>query len=337
MIVTLTAHPSLDRTLEITGPLLRGEVQRAVDVRSEPGGKGINVSRVIAESAIPTRAILPAHDGDPLLAALHGVGLEIDAVGVTGDVRTNITIAETDGTTTKINAPGPTLDADAADALTALLLDRAADATWVALCGSLPAGVPDDWYRTLADALAPLGCRVAIDTSGAPLTAAVTGPVDLIKPNETELAEACGLDPAAMRDAVAGGDLGPVVDASRVMAERIGGSVLATLGATGAILTTTRGSWFAAPPPIVPRSTVGAGDSSLAGYLIAATRGDDEPGRLRSAVAYGAAATALPGTQPPRPEHLDLTHVSVTGLATSTAPTGSPVPTIPTPTGLSPQ
>ncbi|WLP91100.1 hexose kinase [Gordonia sp. NB41Y] len=337
MILTLTAHPSLDRTLELAAPLARGEVQRAVGVRNEPGGKGINVSRVIAASEMPTRAILPAHDGDPLLTALQGVGLEIDAVGVSGDVRTNITIAEADGTTTKINAPGPALDADAVDALTGLLLDRAADAAWVALCGSLPAGVPDDWYRTLADSLAPLGCRVAIDTSGAPLTAAVAGPVDLIKPNETELAEACGLDPAVLRAALAAGDLGPIVAASQTMAERIGGSVLATLGATGAILTTTGGSWFASPPPIVPRSTVGAGDSSLAGYLIAATRGDDEPGRLRSAVAYGAAATALPGTQAPRPEHLDLAHIPVTALSTSPVQAGSPVPTIPTPTGLSPE
>lgn len=319
MILTLTTNPSLDRTLEITGPLERGEVQRTVGVRAEPGGKGVNVSRVVAEAGLPTIAVLPARAGDPLLAALDEVGLHHQTVAVAGEVRSNITIAEPDGTTTKINASGQPLDATHIRALTDLVLTHAADATWVALCGSLPPGVADDWYRVLADELIARGCRVAIDTSGAPLTAAVTGRVDLIKPNEFELAEACGADPDVLRLAAAAGDLGPIASASAELAARTHGAVLATLGASGALLTTETGSWFATPPPIIPRSTVGAGDSSLAGYLIAETRGADEPERLRTAVAYGAAAAALPGTQPPRPEHLDAARVRVTDL-TGAAP-----------------
>ncbi|MGV9824735.1 MULTISPECIES: 1-phosphofructokinase family hexose kinase [unclassified Gordonia (in: high G+C Gram-positive bacteria)] len=315
MILTVTANPSLDRTLEISGPLLRGEVQRAVGVRAEPGGKGVNVARVIAEAGIATTAILPASDTDPLLAALDDVGLSYRTVPVAGEVRSNITIAERDGTTTKINASGQPLDSARLRMLTDLILDLADGAGWVTLCGSLPPGVPTDWYRTVADRLVGLDCRVAIDTSGPPLVDAVTGRVDLVKPNDEELAEVCGADPAVFAAAVAGGDLGPIVAASAHLIGTTGGAVLATLGATGAVLTTPSGSWFATPPPIVPRSTVGAGDASLAGYLIAESRGLDEPDRLRWAVANGAAAAALPGTQPPRPDHLDLDGVTVTDLA----------------------
>lgn len=315
MILTLTANPSLDRTLEVATELERGEVQRATAVRAEPGGKGVNVSRVVAEAAIPTVAVLPAHTGDPLLAALDAVGLEHLTIGVEGEVRSNITIAEADGTTTKVNAPGLPLNTAQIDALTELILARAADATWIALCGSLPPGVPDDWYRTLADELVSRGCRVAVDTSGAPLRAVTTGPLDLIKPNDEELAEVTGVDPQVLREAARNLDLAPIVAASTDLIAVTGGAVLATLGAAGAVLSTPTGSWFATPPPIVPRSTVGAGDSSLAGYLIADTRGEGPAQRLRSAVAYGAAAAALAGTQPPRPPDLDLDRVQITDLS----------------------
>ncbi|MFT4127312.1 MAG: hexose kinase [Gordonia sp. (in: high G+C Gram-positive bacteria)] len=318
MILTLTANPSLDRTLELGGPLERGEVQRTRDVRAEPGGKGVNVSRVVAEAGLPTTAVLPARGGDPLLVALDAVRLTYRAVPVDGEVRSNITIAEPDGTTTKINASGQPLDQPTRRALTDLIVAGTAGATWVALCGSLPPGIRDDWYRTLADELAGCGAKIAIDTSGAALTAAVTGPVDLVKPNETELADAVGADPARLRAAAAAGDLGPITLAAAELVGRTGGAVLATLGAAGAVLTTAAGSWFATPPPIVPRSTVGAGDSSLAGYLIAETRGLDEPGRLQMAVAYGSAAAALPGTQPPRPTQLDLAGTAVTALTGAT-------------------
>ncbi len=315
VILTVTANPSVDRTLELSAPLAHGEVQRAVGVRAEPGGKGINVARVVAEAGVTTRAILPARAGDPLLAALDTVGLPHLTLPVDGEVRNNVTIADPDGTTTKINALGIPLDAAQARRLADLVVQNAAGARWVALCGSLPPGLPADWYRSVIDALSGAGCRVAVDTSGAPLAATVTGRVDLLKPNDEELAEATGADPAQLVAATSRGDYGPLVSAARVLVDRTGAAILATLGASGAMLITDTGTWFATPPPIVPRSTVGAGDASLAGYLIAESRGDAEPDRLRNAVAYGSAATALAGTQPPAPDQLDLERVVVTDLS----------------------
>jgi 1-phosphofructokinase len=93
------------------------------------------------------------------------------------------------------------------------------------------------------------------------------------------------------------------------------GTVLATLGAAGAVLVDRTGSWLATPPPITPRSTVGAGDSALAGYLRADVAGAEPPQRLQMAVAYGSAAAALPGSALPGPAEVDVNAVAVTSIS----------------------
>jgi 1-phosphofructokinase len=109
-----------------------------------------------------------------------------------------------------------------------------------------------------------------------------------------------------------------VVAAARRLIDRGVGTVLATLGAAGAVLVNTHGAWLATPPPITPRSTVGAGDSSLAGYVRADVLGADAPGRLQMAVAYGSGAAALPGSALPTPAQIDLAGVVVTPVAQPT-------------------
>jgi len=119
--------------------------------------------------------------------------------------------------------------------------------------------------------------------------------------------------------AVAQGDPEPVVAAARRLIDRGVGAVLATLGAAGAVLVDENGSWLATPPTITPRSTVGAGDAALAGYVRAEVGGAEPPQRLRMAVAYGSAAAALPGSALPSPADLDLDAVLVLPVA-PTAP-----------------
>ncbi len=141
------------------------------------------------------------------------------------------------------------------------------------------------------------------------------GAPDLIKPNTEELAGVLGLSIPSLEAAVAEGDPEPVVTAARQLVDRGIGAVLATLGAHGAVLVDDNGAWMATPPPIVPRSTVGAGDSSLAGYVRAEIGGAVPPQRLQMAVAYGSAAAALPGTTLPTPAQVDLAAVQVTPIA----------------------
>jgi 1-phosphofructokinase len=236
-------------------------------------------------------------------------------------VRVNLTLTEPDGTTTKINTPGAVVGRGDLDRLGAAVTDRAAQARWVVLAGSLPPGAPDGWYAELVGALRGSGASVAVDTSGAPLVA-LTAALEkhaptLMKPNGEELASLTGGD----ADAIEADPLA-AAEAARLLVDRGVHAVLATLGSSGAVLVTEDGAWHATPPPTTVVSTVGAGDSSLFGYVLGDLRNASADDRLRLAVAYGSAAAALPGTTIPTPADLRADLVEVRPLD---EPTASPV------------
>jgi 1-phosphofructokinase len=196
VIVTVTPNPSLDRTLEVEA-LERGAVHRARRTLVQPGGKGINVSRALQANHVATRAIVPVGgpDGEQLLDALVERGLDVVAVPTAGDVRTNVTLVEPDGTVTKINAPGHRLSHAEVESLAKVTVTAIEGADWVAGCGSLPPGAPIDLYADLTSRAHAEGARVAIDTSGEPLVAALAARPDLVKPNLEELVEATSGSP----------------------------------------------------------------------------------------------------------------------------------------------
>jgi len=302
MIVTVTANPSLDRTIELSSSLERGEVQRSLSGSEQPGGKGVNVSRALIASRLETVAILPGADTDPMLITLRAAHTPTAGVPIAGRVRSNVTITEPDGTTTKINEPGPQLTAADDAALIELVVAHARHADWVVLAGSLPPGLSVDFYvrvvRAIRSAIARAVPRIAIDSSGAPMQAVMDSDVeiDLIKPNAEELAELTGL-PDTFED-----DPDAAAAAALGLVERGCRAVLATLGSRGALLVTADATWRATMPPVAAKSTVGAGDASLAGYLLADQRGEPSERRLAQAVAHGAAAASLPGSTMPTTE-----------------------------------
>ena len=313
MIVTLTPNPSHDRTVALAGRLERGAVQRAESVTSQAGGKGVNISRASVSAGIPSIAVLPAPAEDPFVLELLAAGIDCRPVPTTGTLRVNITISEPDGTTTKLNSPGPTVTPTVLGALTESLLRRAASADWIVLAGSLPPGAPVTWYAELVGVLREHGARIAVDTSEAPLRALVDGlPASaphLMKPNGEELATFTGGDPDLLES-----DPQAAAKAARTLVDRGVETVLATLGANGAVLVTERGAWHATPPPTSVVSTVGAGDSSLFGYLLGDIRNRTPAQRLALAVAYGSAAAGLPGTTIPQPSQVTPELVSVRDL-----------------------
>lgn len=332
MIVTLTPNPSLDRTVSLPGALVRGGVNRLSGVVTDPGGKGVNVARVLAASGARVTTVLPAASHDPLLAALDAVALPdltVAAVTVAGAARVNTAVTEPDGTTTKINEPGSPLGDAERSAIESALLEAVGPAAsgtdgprWAVLSGSLPPGAPTDWYARLVTLLRPTGVSVAVDTSDAPLAALAAAlpqaAPDLIKPNGEELGQLAGL-PAeratALEDGARAGELGPVVEAARVLVERGVTAVMATLGPAGGVLVTAEGAWHAQAPQVAVLSTVGAGDSSVAGYVLASVRGQDAAGRLATAMRYGSAAASLPGTTLPTPADLPGQVPAVTQIA----------------------
>nr|BFD84293.1 1-phosphofructokinase [Streptomyces sp. Xyl84] len=301
MIVTVTPNPSLDRTYEVPS-LSRGEVVRATGERVDPGGKGVNVSRAVAATGRRTVAVLPLGGAPGALVAelLDAQGIEVAPVPVAGATRSNIALAEADGVLTKINAPGPELTRAEQESLLETVRGRSRAADWIACCGSLPRGLAPSWYADLVARAHAAGVRIALDTSGPALLAALREGPDVVKPNAEELAQAVGRPLATVGDAV------KAAEELRGLGAR---TVLASLGADGQLLVEDAGVWYGSARVAAVRSNVGAGDSSLAGFLIA---GGSGPRALASAVAHGAAAVRLPGSVMPGPEDLDPAAVTVT-------------------------
>ncbi|WP_432497646.1 1-phosphofructokinase family hexose kinase [Kineococcus gypseus] len=291
-VVTVTPNPSVDRTLELD-VLTRGEVHRATAASVEAGGKGVNVARALARHGARATAVLPCGgaDGELLVALLAPQDVQVVPVAIAGAVRSNTTVVEADGTTTKLNEAGPVLGAAEVDSLLRTVRARLTVAPrWLATSGSLPPGAPVDLHAQLVRLARSTGTPTAVDTSGPALAAAVEAGPDVLKPNLEELCE------LVARELLTVGD---VRTAAADLRARGCGDVLVSLGGAGALLASAEGTWWAGGPVLVPRSTVGAGDCTLAGYL-------HEPGpaprRLAAAVAWGRAAVLLPGSAVPGPE-----------------------------------
>lgn len=303
MITTVTANPALDRTLHLTS-FRRGAVHRALHAMVEPSGKGVNVALALQTAGRDVTAVLPVggSSGPELVAMLDAAGLVHHDVPITGTVRSNISLIEADGTTTKVNEPGPPLSSTEVDDLIAAALTVSSAGEWVAWCGSLPAGFGEE---TLAAALAQAraaGRRVAFDSSGTALTTALRRPrgdlPHLIKPNTEELAELTG---RPLRT------LGDVADAAALLVHRGIETVLVSLGGDGAILINDHLALYGEAPVDKVVNTVGAGDAFLAGYLAAAQQPADH--RLTSALRFGATAvrhhgTLFGGPDPSQPVYL---------------------------------
>ena len=312
-IVTLTANPSFDRTVALPGPLERGAVVRVEAMTSQAGGKGVNISRAAVGAGLDTIAVLPALPDDPFVHELEVAGIDCRPSRPAGDIRVNLTLTEPDGTTTKLNGPGATVDAGHLEDLAETLVRSASGGAWTVLAGSLPPGAPAGFYAELVARLRDVS-RVAVDTSEGPLAELVDrlpeAAPDLLKPNAEELASVTGTDPAQLET-----DPAVAAKAARTLVDRGVRTVLATLGGRGAVLVDAQGAWYAPAPPTIVVSTVGAGDCTLFGYLLAEQRGLRAPDRLALAVAYGSAAAGLPGTTIPGPADLHPERVDVHQLS----------------------
>lgn len=312
MIVTLTPNPGIDRTYAVDA-LLPGEVHRASHDWIEAGGKGVNVARVLRAHGVRTRAVLPlgGPTGESVRDLLREDGVRVDAVPIAGDLRCNITLTEPDGSVTKVNAAGPELAAAEVTALVARAVEVVADAAaaddgdvWLVGCGSLGPGVPDDLFARVIDRVrGEVGARVrvAVDSSGPALRDAVAVGPEVIKPNLAELEELCASPLPTF---------GEVVDGARRLVADGVGTVLVSLGGDGALLVDGTTVLHAESPVRAVRTTVGAGDALLAGYLSRSVAGPAEA--LRHAVAFGAAAVQRPIGAIAGPSAIDLPSVVLT-------------------------
>jgi 1-phosphofructokinase family hexose kinase len=286
MIYTVTLNPALDR--ELTVPALRfDEVLRATSARTDVGGKGFNVSRMLAALGAESVALGMAggHTGAALRAGLEALGVATDFTGIAGETRTNVSIvAAGGGRHIKVNEPGPAIDPAELAALRARVRELARPGDWWVLAGSLPPGVPDSLYADLIGDLSAAGAHTALDSSGEALRQGCAARPTLVKPNAHEAAQLTGRPVAGVGEALAAAD---ALDGVAYVA--------ISLGAAGALLCHAGRGWLAVPPAIREQNPIGAGDSMLAGLVWGLSRGD-APHALRWGVACGAATASRAGT-----------------------------------------
>jgi 1-phosphofructokinase len=304
LIVTLTLNPSLDRTLELE-TLVRGGVLRTADPILEPGGKGVNVTRALAANGVASIAVLPVGggEGNELRTLLETAGVRAHFVPVAGRTRSNITIAESDGTVTKLNEPGAALTTDDLSTLIRVLRTIVSAGDWVVMSGSVPPQFTGEQIAEIAQSLSTLDVNLAVDTSGDALVASLAARPRLIKPNRDELCEIVGRPVSSIAE---------VIDAAQEVRALGIENVLVSLGSDGAVLVTPDVTLIGESVVAKPRSTVGAGDSFLAGFLSKFTRNEsDVRSAFLEALAWGAASTSLPGSAVPAPTDIDYTNVQL--------------------------
>ncbi|WLQ45342.1 1-phosphofructokinase family hexose kinase [Streptomyces laculatispora] len=287
MILTVTLNTALDLTYGVAA-LVPHSSHRVTDLSERPGGKGINVARVV--TALGHDSVVTGFAGGAtgsvlreLLAALPpGTATLTDAlVPVAGDTRRTLAVADrATGDTTQFNEPGPHITAAEWTAFLRSYEELLTGADAVALCGSLPPGIHVGAYAELIRPARAAGVPVLLDTSGEPLRRGIAARPDLIKPNADELAQLTG-----SRDPLR---------ATRDARRRGAHAVIASLGPDGMLAVTPDGSWQASPPAPVKGNPTGAGDSAVAGLLSGLVEGLSWPDRLRRAVALSTATVLAP-------------------------------------------
>ncbi|MCK2215164.1 1-phosphofructokinase family hexose kinase [Actinomadura sp. ATCC 31491] len=279
MILTVTLNMALDVTYEVPAVDWDG-VNRVGGVHRRAGGKGVNVARVLA--ALGQEVLVTGLAGGPtgraIEADLRAAELPSAVFAIEGDSRTTLAVRETGGAarTALFNEPGPEVAADELAAFTRHYAALAARADVVVLSGSLPRGVPADFYATLS-ALVP--APVIVDADGDPLRHAPKGRPSVVKPNAEELARAVP---------------GPPDRGAEVLRGEGAESVVVSLGAGGLLAVTGEGTFRARMPYTVRGNPTGAGDSLVAGLALGLVEAAPWPERLRRAAALGAAAVAAP-------------------------------------------
>jgi 6-phosphofructokinase 2 len=298
-MVTITPNPAVDLSTSVERILPTGKL-RGMSQRRDPGGGGVNVARVIKRLGGQASAIYPVGGGMGALLRelLDGEGVASRTFAIADQTREDFLVSENGtGQQYRFILPGPRLNEAEWPECLKLVSSIDPFPRFVVASGSLPAGVPDDFYARIARIAWQRGARMVLDTSGAALAAAVEEGVDLIKPNLHEMRELSGVEPSDARE---------WEDAAKAIVRTKRIPVIAlTMGHLGAALITHDRILRAGPLAITPLSAVGAGDSFLAALVWQLALGANLADCFRQAVAAGAAALLNPGTELCRPNDVE--------------------------------
>jgi 1-phosphofructokinase len=288
-ILTVTLNPAVDRTL-ILPEVTLGIVQRVHEAHLDPAGKGINAARMVQRLGEPTLALgfLAGDVGHLVEHALRAEGVPTAFTWVQGQTRVNVALFEQDRCRgTSFYVDGPPVTAGDLTTFWDSFQSHLAHAAVLIAGGSLPRGVPVTIYAEFIAAARALAIPVILDAEGEPFHRALADGPAIVKPNRDEAARLLGrpLD-----------DRAAIIAGAHELVARGAGAVVISLGAGGALATDGQTDWLALPPPIELRSTVGSGDSMVAGLAVALARGEALTAGLQLGTAAGAATAMVSGT-----------------------------------------
>lgn len=287
MILTVTLNPCIDQTIFVDG-LKVHDANRVARFETDAGGKGVNLSRVVAELGGDSLAtgFLGGGPGAFVRKVLDAQGAKHSFIEIKNDTRTNFSVE--DGTSdppTTFNAKGPVISDEEWDQLIDHVRSLAADAKWVTLGGSLPQGVPVDAYLTLGWIAKELGARLVLDADGEAARQGLEAKPHFIKPNKKEAGRLLGRAVESVEDAVfAAEELLQYLEDD--------GVCVVSLGSDGAVMATKEATWIGKPIEIEVNSTIGSGDSLVAGMLKALMDGATAEDAFKLGIA-AATATAM--------------------------------------------
>lgn len=290
MIITVTLNPALDKTAQVPR-LALDTVNRITTLRTDPGGKGINVSKTIAAFGGDSIAmgLLGGGSGRAILTALEEMGLDCRFVTIPGETRTNLKLIDpVQHTHTDINEPGAPVSREHLTKLLEQLCNTIQPGDLVVLSGSLPVGAPIDTYRTWIEVCHQAGAQVFLDADGVALQEGWKGGPWLIKPNSDELSHLVGRPLTT---------LAHIAQAAEQLLSARTRHVVVSLGSQGALFVEEGWRLLADPLPVDVKSTVGAGDSMVAALALAHQKHLSPEETIRMSMAAGAAAVTCSGTQ----------------------------------------
>lgn len=302
-IITITMSPAIDKSASVAQVIADRKLYCAAP-RFEPGGGGVNVSRVVRILGGESTTMFPSGgpSGDHLEKLLEEEGLTCRSIPVQGWTRENLVVLEeSSGRQFRFGMPGALLKEDEWRRCLDMLAAVDQKPAYIVASGSLPSGVPDDFYARIARIGKDLGARVIVDTSGDPLQQALKEGVFLIKPNLRELGELVGKDVAD--------DSSHLEIAMQMVKDGKSEVVVLSMGAGGVLLASTGGCERLRAPVVPIKSKVGAGDSLVAGTVLSLARGNELRDAVRFGVAAGAAAVMTPGSELCRREDVERLYV----------------------------
>ena len=287
LIVTLTVNPAIDRTITVDRLAFEDRAY-ILSTDDTPGGRGINASSVIHSFGGKTRAILPAggNCGTSFQESIEKFGFPVTVVPIQREVRTNLTVTDRHGLTVKLNERGPSISKSELAAIEKAVRAHLHGADWLMLCGSLPPGVPAEFYAKLIRASQKAGVQTLLDTDGEALRAGLQAQPSIVSPNQEEAERL--LDTALITRS-------HTLEAVERMHTMGAQSVVLSLGSRGAIGLLGGRLLEAVPPRVEVLCPIGAGDAMSAAFLWALENGEPEENALRWGVAAGTASAMQPG------------------------------------------